>query len=116
MVSLLSGLIAQTRKLNPSLDEVKDGVPTIKGLEAVFENIISVVLGFGAIAVFIMLLVGGLKFLTSGGDPKAIEGAKKTLTFAIGGIVLLVLSYLFLVFIEQFTGVEVTKFKIFFIQ
>jgi len=120
MVNLFSGLIAQTRSLDSSkgeigTDQFKD-VPTIKGFEAIFENIISVVLSLGAFALFIMLISSGIRFLTSGDDPKAAEGAKKTITTAITGIVLLVLSYLFLVFIEQFTGIEVTKFKVFSIQ
>lgn len=108
---LLTNLIAQTRQFKNNV-EVIDGIPTIKGFEAVFENVISVVLGIGAVVLFIMLLAGGFKFLTSGGDPKAAESAKKTLTAAIAGIVVLILSYLVLVFIEQFTGIKVTEFKI----
>jgi len=120
MINLFAGLIAQTRPFDPSKGEVsvKDfkNVPTIKGFEAIFENIISVVLSLGAFALFIMLLSGGMRFLTAGDNPKAAEGAKKTITTAIGGIVLLVLSYLFLVFIKQFTGMDVTSFKVFSIQ
>lgn len=111
MVNIFPSFIAQTREFQGK--EVIDGVPTIKGFEAIFENIISVVLSLGAIALFIMLISAGFKFLTSGGDPKAAEGAKNTITAAVAGIVLLVLSYLLLVFIEQFTGIEVTVFKIF---
>ena len=120
MINLFTSLIAQTRSLDPSkgevgVDEFKD-VPTIKGFEAIFENVISVVLSLGAFALFIMLVSGGIRFLTAGDDPKAVEGAKKTISTAIGGIVILVLSYLFLVFIKQFTGMDVTSFKVFSIQ
>jgi len=117
MINLFSGLIAQTRPFDSSKGEVGinefKGVPTIKGFEAIFENIISVVLSLGAFALFIMLISGGIRFLTAGDDPKAAEGAKKTITTAVGGIVLLVLSYLILVFIGQFTGLDLTKFKVF---
>ncbi|MBU0998103.1 pilin [Patescibacteria group bacterium] len=120
MINLFAGLIAQTRPLDPLKGEVGidefEGVPTIKGFEAIFENVISVVLSLGAFALFIMLVSGGMRFLTAGDDPKAAEGAKKTITTAIGGIVLLVLSYLILVFIKQFTGMDVTSFKVFSTQ
>ncbi len=86
--------------------------PTIKDFEILFQNVVTAVLGLAGIVLFIMLLVGGLKYLTSGGDPKAVEEAKKTLTYAIGGIILIVLSYLILVFIQAFTGVQVTQFKV----
>ena len=113
MVISSTGLIAQTRDFIVGQEKVRDGVPTIKGFEAIFENIISVVLSLGAFALFIMLISGGIRLMTAGDDPKAAEGAKKTITTAITGIVLLVLSYLFLVFIYKFTGIDVTKFKIF---
>jgi len=120
MISLFTGLIAQTRPFDPSKGEVGvdkfKNVPTIKGFEAIFENVISVVLSLGAFALFIMLISAGIRFLTAGDDPKAAEGAKKTITTAVTGIVILVLSYLFLVFIEQFTGMDVTSFKVFSTQ
>lgn len=93
--------------------ETVDDVAKLQDFEGVFENIVTVVLGFGGVVLFIMLLMGGFKFITAGGDPKAIEGAKKTLTYAIGGIVLIALSFLILRFISTFTGVDVTQFKIF---
>ncbi|MBU0572655.1 pilin [Patescibacteria group bacterium] len=93
--------------------ETVDDVATLQGFEGVFENIVTIVLGFGGIILFIMLIMGGFRFITAGGDPKAIEGAKKTLTYAIGGIVLVALSFLILRFISTFTGVDVTQFKIF---
>lgn len=98
-----------------SAAEIKtvDGVATLQGFEGVFENVITVMLGLGGIVLFIMLIMGGFKFITAGGDPKAIEGAKKTLTYAIAGIVLIALSFLILRFISTFTGVDVTQFKIF---
>lgn len=59
-----------------------------------------------------MLVVGGFKFITAGGEAPKVEGAKKTLTFAILGLVFIVLAFFFLRFIEVFTNVNVTQFKI----
>ena len=88
-------------------------VAKLSDLEIIFENVVSVLLALGGFALLIMLLIGGFKYLTSGGDPKAVEGAKNTLTYAIGGVVLLAASYLILKLIENFTGVPVTKFRIY---
>lgn len=82
-------------------------------LEDVFGNVVTSLLALGGIALFLMLLTGGFKYLTSGGDPKAVEGAQKTLTYAIGGLVLLAGSYMLLRIIENFTGAPVTNFIIF---
>ena len=69
-------------------------------------------LALGGIVLFLMLLSGGFKYLTSGGDPKATEGAQKTLTYAIGGLVMLAGSYIILRIISDFTGADVTNFII----
>jgi hypothetical protein len=69
-------------------------------------------LGFAGIILFILLIVGGFKYITSGGDPKAIDSAKGTITSAITGLVIILVSYLILVLISNITGVDVTKFKV----
>ncbi|MCJ7805267.1 pilin [Patescibacteria group bacterium] len=88
-------------------------VAKLSDLEGVFGNVVGILLGLAGIALFIMLVVGGFKYITAGGDPKGIESAKKTLTYAIGGIVLIAAGFLILQFIKQFTGVDVTQFRIF---
>jgi hypothetical protein len=102
-------IIAQARV--PIANE--DGVATLRGLEGIFQNLVSVVLGFAGIALFLMLVVGGYKYITSGGDPKSVESAKNTLTYAIVGIVLLASAYLILRFIGVFTGAGVENFRVF---
>lgn len=86
--------------------------PTLDKLETIFQNLVTSLLALGGIILLIMLLSSGLKYLTSGGDPKAAEGAKNALTYAIGGLVLLVGSYLLLLIIETTTGAKVTVFQI----
>jgi hypothetical protein len=81
-------------------------------LEKIFTNVIQFAIGFAGIVLFIMLLIGGFNYLTSGGEAPKVEGAKKTITYALLGIVFIAVSYLILVFISSFTGVDVTKFKI----
>jgi hypothetical protein len=79
--------------------------PTLDGLNIIFGNLISVVLALGGFILFFMIISSGFKYLTSGGDPKAAEGAKKTFTYAVGGLVLLSAAYLILNLIGAITGV-----------
>lgn len=88
------------------------GIATIKDLECIFGNVVKSALGFAGIVLFVILLSGGFKYITSGGDPKALEGAQKTITYAIGGLIVILLSYMILVLIKAITGVNVTDFKI----
>ena len=81
-------------------------VATLKCLEAVFRNVLLSITGLAGIALFIMLATGGFKYLTSGGDPKAAESAKNTMTFALVGVGLMGLAYIIFTIIGKFTGVE----------
>jgi len=96
----------------PQGAEVQNGVATIKGFEWIFRNIVTVILYAAALVLFIMLIIGGFSYITSGGDPKKAEAAKNTLTYAIGGMVLLALAFLILLFIQVFTGAPVTVFRV----
>ena len=57
--------------------------------------------------------MGGFQFITSGGDPKGVEQAKNTLTYAIGGVVLIAAGYLIIQIIQVFTGVPLSEFLIY---
>ena len=110
-------LMTQRLAVSPVTQECIGGdpdrcAPALGGLNTVFSNVVEVALWFGGIILFIMLLVGGFKYITSGGDPKSVEGAKRTLTFAIIGFVLLASAFLILRFIAYFTGANVTEFNI----
>ncbi|OGY19648.1 MAG: hypothetical protein A2900_00905 [Candidatus Chisholmbacteria bacterium RIFCSPLOWO2_01_FULL_50_28] len=85
---------------------------TFADLEPIVGNIIKVSVALAGIALFAMLLLGGIQYLSSGGDPKAVQQAKSTLTYGIVGVALLVLAWFVLLFIEQFTGVKVTIFTL----
>ena len=85
---------------------------TLQDIEVVFSRVITAILGLAGIALFLMLVVGGFKFITAGGDPKALDSARKTLTYAIAGMVLVASAFLILRFINVFTGVDVVNFRI----
>lgn len=89
-----------------------DEIPTIADLGEVFSRGVSSILGLAGIALFVVLLMGGFKYITAGTDPKAVESAQKTLTYAIIGLVIILAAYLILVLIKQITGVDVTQFNI----
>jgi len=87
-----------------------EGVATIQCLAPLFANLIKTVVAFGAVALFMMLVVGGFKLLSSGGDPKKLQEAQGSVTQAIIGIAIMSVAYLIILTIEQFTGVGITDF------
>ena len=88
----------------------ENGVHEIKDLVDIVENIFNLAIRLAGILAFIMLILGGFKYLTSGGDPKATESARKTLTYAVLGLVLVIAAWFILKFLSEFTGVNLTEF------
>ena len=76
-----------------------------------FGNILSAMIPLIGMVAFIMILIGGFKILTSGGDPKGLQGGKQTITWAVGGLALSIISWLILLLIENITGAPVTRFN-----
>ena len=85
-----------------------EGVASIQCVIPLIENVIKAVVSFGAIALFIMLLVGGFNFLFSAGDQKKLEAARGTVTQAIVGIIVMSIAFLIIQAIQTLTGVNTT--------
>lgn len=90
---------------------VADDPAQLSQLSEYFGNVLMAMIPLIGMLSFVMILVGGFKILTSGGDPKGMAGGKQTITLAVAGIALAIISWLVLVLIKNVTGVEVTQFK-----
>ena len=80
--------------------------------EFLFGNIVSILITVAGIAFFFMLIAGGFRYLTSGGDPKAVAAAGNTLTWAIAGMLIILVTWFILLLVQNLTGVCVTIFRI----
>ena len=82
--------------------EAKKGVNQIGGtgtgntasdFTSLISNIINILLFLiGAVAV-IMIIVGGLRYVTSGGDTASTKGARDTILYAVIGLVIAIMAY-----------------------
>lgn len=79
-------------------------------IQELFQRVINLSVAGAFIAVLFMLIFAGIKYLTSGGEAKGIGQASQTLTWALLGVLFLVIAWLILRLVEAFTGVPVTKF------
>lgn len=61
----------------------------VSHLISVVINILSIIVGFIAV---IMLIVGGLKFITSAGDANNAASARNTIIYALVGVVIVALA------------------------
>lgn len=75
-----------------SLSEPPAGIGNVS-LAGIVINITNWVLGFVTLIAVLMLIWGGIQYLTSGGDEGAVASAKNTITYAILGLVIVGIAY-----------------------
>lgn len=82
-----------------------DGMPAeLVGVDGVFTKFSNIALyAVGAISV-IMLIWGGLRYITSGGDSKKITDAKNTILYAIIGLIIAILAFAIINFVLNTIG------------
>jgi len=94
--SILTSLALFIFKINPALaitlPSRPSNLPDVS-VDKLIQEAIRIIFAVGEIAFIIVLLVGGVMFITSGGNEAQSEKAKKLLTFAIIGIIVLLSAY-----------------------
>lgn len=64
-------------------------------------NILSIIVGVVAV---IMIIIGGFRYITSGGESSNVSGAKNTLIYAIVGLVIVALAQFIVHFVLSQTA------------
>lgn len=95
----------------PSMAFAQELVPTkispINNIVTIIRAAISFILVVAFVAAFIFLLLGGLRWITAGGDEKAVASARNMITAALIGLVIVLLAYAIIRLVEIFFGVNI---------
>lgn len=88
------------------LDCSFQGVATLDCLPNLFANIIGWLLAFAATAAVFFIIFSGIKIITSGGDAKQLDEARKGLAFAVLGLILILVSFFIINIISTITRTD----------
>lgn len=94
--SLCSGTNLDLTGGSTNCGNSNDSADNLNTLLTNIVNIFSAVVGVVAV---IMIIVGGLRYITSGGDSNKVGSAKNTLIYAIIGLVIVALAQLIVHFV-----------------
>lgn len=78
-------------------------------LNSMISGAVKLLLLVAFVIAFIFLLIGGIRWILSGGDKAAAEAARGTLTAAIIGLVIVLAAWAIMWFIEQLFGVQIVS-------
>lgn len=93
--------LAQPGGLGISKDS---GASVEKVIENIVVNVISIFFAVGGIGVIVYFVWGAVDWILSGGDKEKISNARKKMTHAIIGLILLSLSFVFINLIGEIVG------------
>ncbi len=71
-------------------------------------KLLSIVMVIGVILVFAFLVLGGIEYITSGGEKGKTEAARNKITSAVIGLIILASSYAILTIVLGFLGTNTT--------
>jgi hypothetical protein len=102
--SLCAGTNVDVNSLGTAADTCSSDTTSGTKIDAIVKlaiNVFSLVVGLIAV---VMIIIGGLKYITSGGDSGNITGAKNTIIYAIVGLVVVALAQFIVHFVLAKAG------------
>lgn len=75
------------------------GISSQTDLTVIIGRMVKIVIGFLGVIALIIILIGGFKWMTSGGDSEKIKSARQLMTNGIIGLVIIVLAYAIVSFV-----------------
>ena len=73
-------------------------------LSNVIVSIVNAVIGAVGLIAAIFVLIGGINYMTSAGDPGKVEKAKKTILYALIGLIIAALTFAIVNFVIRILG------------
>lgn len=70
-------------------------------------RLIQLVLVLAAVVFFFMLVIGGVKWILSGGDKSQTEGARNQITAALVGLIIVFAAWAIVQLVQSFFGVDI---------
>lgn len=103
IASSLSPVYAANCPPNDPLGCAPAGVGDV---ETLFSRLLNISVGAAFIALVVVLVVAGIKFITSGGDAKSLTAASQAIVWGLLGILFMAIAWLIIQLIAAFTGIN----------
>lgn len=92
---------------DPSIIIKKPDNVSIVELGSLLSAVVSALLIIAALLAFFFLILGGIQWITSGGDKTGMEAARNKITHAIVGLVIVGAAWAIMVLVQNFLGVDI---------
>ena len=102
MFSLIQKVYAQSITIRQPTDQIK-----INDLGQLISALVGTLLIVAALLAFMYLILGGIQWITSGGDKAGMEAARNKITHAIVGLIIVGAAWAIMILVQNFLGVQI---------
>ncbi len=95
-----------------NLQNILDTEGGIGFFRRLISSAITLLFIMGSVFFFFSLIVGGIRWITSGGDKAQVEGARNQVTHSLIGLVILFSVYVLVSIIQTFFGINILSLDI----
>jgi len=100
--ALLSLFVASPVLAAADPDFVSNEPPTFSGIDTILDNVIKLIFPIAGLVCVVFIIIGGYTWIASAGDPAKIKQAQGTLTWAIIGLVFVLIAALIISTVTDF--------------
>lgn len=114
VLSLASSTIALLAFAKPAFAQNivfdSSGVP-FTNLGALLQNALALLFFVAGLLAFVFIVIGGIQWITAGGDAKAASAARDRITAAVVGLLVVVAAFAITLILGQLFGINLFQFK-----
>lgn len=106
MVFEFEKVFAQTGDPSITIKRPTDQIK-IENLGSLITALVGTLLIVAALLAFFYLILGGIQWITSGGDKAGMEAARNKITHAVVGLVIVGAAWAIMILVQNFLGVTI---------
>ena len=80
-------------------------------LGRLLSNVLALIFFFAALLAFVFILIGGIQWITAGGDKIAAQSARDRITAAVVGLLIVVAAFAITVILNAVLGINLFEFE-----
>jgi len=92
---------------DPNINIAQPANIKIGDVGMLISSLVGVLLIIAALLAFFFLILGGIQWITSGGDKAGMEAARNKITHAIVGLIIVGAAWAIMILIQNFLGVTI---------
>lgn len=105
------GAPAPASDLSPNIRGFDFGSVPFQELGRLLSNILALLFFFAALLAFIFIIIGGIQWITAGGDKVAAQAARDRITAAVIGLVIVVAAFAITLILSVVLGIDLFNFR-----